>query len=236
MPGIKQLGRGLRKPLCSIIVTTKTSLLKNNNKSGILTSHLEAERQGGYREAGEKEVWVAGTQRCPAEETSTIQNDTRSPLRLSVQKRQSCGLFCSVFLFPSFRDLRILFLPSLEVKPGVPLKVTHTHSSTTVCPGAAWKEPPKRFTIPHSPPCLRSAPSQLRINAQKLSGDQDTSRKRMFSGRLRSAGRLSLLGWAFSPSFQTRDAWRGLTLPFCPGKMVGTSTGGLYSVTGEQAH
>ena len=149
-------------------------------------------------------MWVAGTQRCPAEETSTIQNDTRSPLRLSVQKRQSCGLFCSVFLFPSFRDLRILFLPSLEVKPGVPLKVTHTHSSTTVCPGAAWKEPPKRFTIPHSPPCLRSAPSQLRINVQKLSGDQDTSRKRMFSGRLRSAGRLSLLGWAFSPSFQTR--------------------------------
>ena len=80
MPGIKQLGRGLRKPLCSIIVTTKTSLLKNNNKSGILTSRLEAERQGGYREAGEKEVGVAGTQRCPAEEPSTIQNDTRSPL------------------------------------------------------------------------------------------------------------------------------------------------------------
>lgn len=126
-------GGGLRKPLCSIIVTAKTSLLKNNNKSGILTSHLEAERQGGSRAAEEKEVWVAGTQRCLAEEPSTIKNDTCSPLRLSVQKGQSCGLFCSVFLFPSFRDLRMLFLPSLEVKPGVPLKVTHTHSLQHYC-------------------------------------------------------------------------------------------------------
>ena len=230
-------GEGLRKPFCSIIVTAKTSLLKNNNRSGISTYHLEAERQGGYREPGEK-GWVAGTQRCPAEEPSTIKNDTRSPMRLSARNGQSCGLFCSVFLFPSFRDLRILFLPSLEVKPSVPLKVTHTHihSSTTVCPGAAWKEPPKRFTIPHASPCLRSAPGQLRINAQKLSGDQDTGRKRMFSGSLQGAGRLSLLGRAFSPSFQTSDAWRGLTLPFCPGKVVGTSTGGLYSVTGKRAH
>ena len=120
-------GGGLRKPFCSIIVMAKTSHLKNNNKSGILTYHLEAERQGGYREPGEK-GWVAGTQRCPAEEPSTTKNDTRSPLRLSARKGQSCGLFCSVFLFPSFRDLRILFLPSLEVKPSVPLKVTHTHT------------------------------------------------------------------------------------------------------------
>jgi len=107
VPGIKQLGRGLRKPLCSIIVTTKTSLLKNNNKSGILTSRLEAERQGGYREAGEKEVWVAGTQRCPAEEPSTIQNDTRSPLRLSVQKAVGC--FALFFFFPAFETYAYFF-------------------------------------------------------------------------------------------------------------------------------
>ena len=172
---------------------------------------------------------------------------THSPLlRLGVRKGQSWGLFCSGFLFPSFRDLRILFLPSLEVKPRISLKVTHTHTHTHThtrtntqhhCLSRSSMEgAPERFKILYSSPRLCSAPSQLRINAWKLSGDQDTRRKPMFFGRLQGSGGLSLLDWAFPPSSQTSDAWRGLALPSCPEEVVGTSTGGLYSVTAKGAH
>ena len=130
-------------------------------------------------------------------------------------RRPTLWAVFAVFLFPSFQDLRILFLPSLEVKPCVSLKVTaHTHTHTHTpqyhhLSRSSMEGAPERFKIPHSSPCLRSAPSQLRINAQKLSRDQDTRRKPMFSGHLQGSGRPGLLGWAFSPSAWTSDGGRG---------------------------
>lgn len=138
--------------------------------------------------------------------------------------------------FPSFQDLCILFLPSLEVKPCVSLKVTRARTSQHHhLSGRGREGAPKRFMILKSSPCQCSAPSQLRSNARKLSRGQkhqEETHVLWLSPRLWEAGFAGQLGFL---SLLPDKRWlKGLLgLSSCPGEVVGTATGGLYSGLGE---
>lgn len=90
----------------------KTHLLKkkkkkaNHNGSGILTHHLEAERQEGYGEPREEE---GGTQRCRAKEPRTIKMTHTPLLRFTVRRGQIAGCLALFSLVPAFKTYAYFF-------------------------------------------------------------------------------------------------------------------------------